>query len=530
MRNQDCIIVGYNDIDFNNFAQKQKQFMHHSGAYSELKTNSVLLNGKRCTYMDLLNHVLTQATDKPWNLSSFEMPNLGVAYLANFLRKRNLSVEIINFFNSSKSKFVEMLLESPRAVVITTTYYVDDEPIKQIVKFIRQYNPEVKIVVGGPRIFNICYANDAHTQNLLFRGIGADIYINDSQGENTLAEVITCLKEKSVVDLAEVPNLIYKTDRKTFNRTNRVVENNKLDENIINWQDFERDFYVPTTYMRTARSCPFACAFCNYPTFAGSHTLTNLKQIEKELIYLYEAGVKNIIFIDDTFNIPLPRFKKLCRLMLRNKFNFNWVSFIRCANADDEAFDLMKESGCIGAYLGIESGDQQILKNMNKLAEVNKYKHGIKRLTENGICTLASLIVGFPGETKETVMNTIEFLETCPTTFYNVQLYYHDTLAPIQKRKEEFGIEGSGYSWQHNTMDWKEAIYWMEYMIKNINSSTLLPLYGFSIWTMPYLLQHGLSMPQIINFAKESRELLIKSLPDVPVDFSKEIERMATSF
>jgi radical SAM PhpK family P-methyltransferase len=530
MRIIDCIIIGYNEVEFNELAHKQKQFMNRSGAYSELKTNSVLLDGKRCTYIELLNSVLAKATGTPWNLNPFEMPNLGVAYLASFLQRRNFSVEFVNFFNFGRSKLADLLLKSPRAVVITTTYYVDDEPIKQIVKFVRQHNSEVKIIVGGPRIFNICYANNLHTQDLIFRAIGADIYINDSQGESTLAKILACLQDCSGVDLAEVSNLIYKVDKKTFNRTERVIENNDLNENSVNWRNLERNFYIPTTYLRTARSCPFSCAFCNYPTFAGSHALTSIEMIENELRYLCEDGVKNIIFIDDTFNVPLPRFKELCRLMIRNKFNFNWVSFFRCSNADDEAFALMQQSGCIGVYLGIESGDQQILKNMNKFANLDRYRYGIKNLTERGILTLASLIVGFPGETRESVLNTIDFLQDCPTTFYNVQLYYHDPLAPIQKRREEFGIRGAGYSWQHNSMDWKEAAYLMEYMIENISKSALLPLYSFSIWTVPYLLQHGMSVEQIIGFAKDASGLLLKSLPDTPVDFSDDIERMASNF
>jgi p-methyltransferase len=530
MKTLDCIIVGYNDVDFNDFMQKQKQFINRSGSYVELKTNSIMLNNKRSTYMELLNEVLTRSTGKASNLSAFEMPSLALAYLASFLRKRNFSVEIVNFFNFDKSQLVDLLLESPRTVAITTTYYVDDEPIKQIVKFIREHNTEVEIIVGGPRIFNICNANKPHTQDLLFRAIGADIYINDSQGETTLEKVLICLKNNSFKDLAKVPNVIYKVDSKTFNRTERVSESNDLNENAVDWRYFKPDFYVPTTYMRTARSCPFSCAFCNYPSFAGSHTVSSIETIEAEMHYLHDNGVKNIIFIDDTFNVPLPRFKNICRMMIRNKFNFNWVSFFRCSNSDDEAFDLMQQSGCIGVYLGIESGDQQILKNMNKFADVNKYRYGIKKLTERGILTLASLIVGFPGENRETVLNTINFLQESPTTFYNVQLYYHDTLAPIQKKKEEFGIIGSGYSWQHNTMGWEQAADWMEYMLKNISNTIPLPLYGFSIWAIPYLMQHGMSISQIISFAKDARPLLLRSLPDTPVDFSDNIKQMASNF
>jgi radical SAM PhpK family P-methyltransferase len=525
----DCIIIGYNDVDFNEFAQRQKQFSSHSGAYNELKSNSLLLDNKRRTYMELLNQVRTRGTGEISNLNAFEMPNLGVAYLTSFLARRGISAEPLNFFNFQKSKLIDLLADSPHAVVITTTYYIDDEPIKQIVNFVREYNPKVKIIVGGPRIYNICTASKVHVQDLLFKAIGADIYINDSQGEASLEKTLVCLKNGTLDALDEIPNLVYQNGDGLLTRTNRIVEDNGLDENAIDWSYFDPDFYRPTAYMRTARSCPFSCAFCNYPSMAGTHVLSSIETIEAEMQYLHDHGVKNIIFIDDTFNVPLGRFKDLCRMMIRNQFNFNWLSFFRCSNADDETFDLMKQSGCIAVYLGIESGDQQILKNMNKFANLERYKYGIQKLTEHGILSLASLIVGFPGETKETVLNTINFLQESPTTFYNVQLYYHNPLAPIQNRMEEFGITGSGFNWRHNSMSWQEASEWMDYMIENIDRSLPLPLYGFSIWSVPYLMNH-MSIPQILNFAKEARGLLIRSLADEPVDFSADLERMSRNF
>src|SRR5580692_8915848 len=76
------------------------------------------------------------------------------------------------------------------------------------------------------------------------------------------------------------------------------------------------------------------------------------------------------VFVDDTFNVPLPRFKKLLRMMIDKAWGFEWISFFRCSNADEEAFDLMARSGCIGVFLGIESGDQTILEYMDKHAKV----------------------------------------------------------------------------------------------------------------------------------------------------------------
>src|SRR5262249_52255680 len=238
------------------------------------------------------------------------------------------------------------------------------------------------------------------------REIGADVYIYDSQGESTLSRVLNEFREGRK-DLSGIPNLIYAVDNK-YRSTPRVIEDNNMDENGMDWSLFDKDFYTPTVQTRTARSCAFKCSFCRYPAVAGGLALTSVDILEKELRFLDQAGVRNLVFIDDTFNVPLTRFKDLCRMMIRNEFDFNWFSFFRCSNSDDQAFDLMKESGCRGVFLGIESGDKTILKHMNKAADVERYKYGIEKLQERDIFTFASIIVGFPGETDESVNNTMK--------------------------------------------------------------------------------------------------------------------------
>ena len=102
--------------------------------------------------------------------------------------------------------------------------------------------------------------------------------------------------------------------------------------------------------------------------------MASLETIEKELDSLKRLGyIKNLVFIDDTFNVPLPRFKDICRLMIEKDYQFNWFSYFRCSNSDEEAIELLAKSGCKGVFLGIESGSPTILKNMNKAATTEKY-------------------------------------------------------------------------------------------------------------------------------------------------------------
>ena len=514
MEGTDCVIIGFNEIPLHDISLAQKPLGHISGSYSELKTNSVVIENRRLSYIDLFNHLTDQRIGKGESYSPFTMPNLGVAYLASFLQREGFKVEIVNYFNFGKNALADLLKLDPIAVAITTTYYVSNQPIQELVKFIRNFNDRIPIVVGGPRVFSICRELSSKEAELNLRAIGADIYIYDSQGEYTLSQAIRILKKGQTKGLKSVPNLRFFDNEGQYIQTERKVESNNLNDHAIGWHYFEKNFYSPVNYIRTSRGCPFSCAFCDYPEFAGPHSLLDLSVLEKELDYLSQKDVKYLIFTDDTLNVPLPRFKAMCRLLIRKKYGFKWVSFFRCSNADEATFDLMKESGCIGVYLGIESGDQGMLKKMNKFADTDKYAASVGMLDQRNIMTLASMIVGFPGETAQSVENSIRFLKENPFTFFSVQLYYHNQMAPVEKLRDAFGIKGSRYSWRHDTMDWKDAVRQKEEMIRCVDGPVYLPLYDFSIWAFPYFLGQGFSVEQLIGFLRGAKSLLLLSIDE----------------
>jgi p-methyltransferase len=508
----DCVLIGYNDRDFASVFAGAESTRKHSPVFSELRRNSTPFRGQQYPFMGLLNAARSEALGHSHDWHVCELPNLGISTLASFLHHRGLSVEWINFFNAERAKLDLLLEQKPLAVAITTTFYVNNDPIVELVQYVRERSPETKVVVGGPHIFNLCSDYDARTLEFLFKSIGADIFVFDSQGESTLAALLKALKGAEEAELASVPNLYYTTDGQNYEFTGRQVENNDLDTNVVDWSLFPSESYTPTVQMRTARSCAFSCAFCRYPTVGGALTLNSVDVLKKEFCKLAEAGVQNVVFIDDTFNVPLPRFKKICALL--KEHNFRWFSYFRCSNADEKAFDLMAESGCAGVFLGIESGDQTILDNMNKYAKTSKYLHGIQSLKARGIVTYASFIVGFPGETRQTFENTLAFLEEAAPTYFNAGLYFHDTKVPIHQRAGEFKLRGGGFNWQHETMNWRQANELLDEMYLRVQNSLVLPTYMFDFWSIPYLLGKGLSLEELRQFAEKAQPLLRRGLRD----------------
>jgi p-methyltransferase len=245
--------------------------------------------------------------------------------------------------------------------------------------------------------------------------------------------------------------------------------------------------------------------------------------IEKELDSIVALDhVRNLVFIDDTFNVPFPRFKEICRLMIKNKYPFNWFSYFRCSNSDEEAIALMAESGCKGVFLGIESGSPTILKNMNKSATIEKYAKGIEWLRQYGIMTFGSFIVGFPGETDETVQETVDFIRETKPDYYRAQMWYCEPGTPIQNQRAEYDINGQGFVWNHRTMDSLEAMDHIDKMFLTIKESLWLPQWSFDFWTIPYLIGKGISLELFRELMQSAHQMLTLEIASVP-DYQKHV-------
>jgi p-methyltransferase len=465
----------------------------------------ITLDGKKMPYLDVLNHLTGQ------KLHWTEMTQVAPVYLASFLSAQGINAEFSSFFHTKRDELDELLSRRPTVVAVTTTLYLTPLVAKEVVKLIREKSPDSYIVVGGPLIDNLSYHLDDADFRLILEDIGGDIYVQQKQGEQTLANLLLRLREKS--DLSKVKNCYVKWQGQ-FVFTGAEAEFSLAP---INWANFHNKDLGQTLQTRTALSCPFRCTFCDYPVRAGKWVPQEITEVENELRQIQErSNVRNLVFIDDTFNVPADRFKEILRMMIRNQFTFRWYSYLRCNIMDEELCDLMARSNCGGVFLGIESGDPDVLKIMKKVATPEQYLRGMKFLKASGITTFASLIVGFPGETEKTVDNTIQLLQDAGPTFFRGEIWYNNPRAPIySKSKDVHNINGFGYKWRHNTMDWEQGCEMVLKLFRSVTSSTWLPMYDFDFWILPYLEGKGMTPDQIQRFVNACDDLLSMEI-DVP--------------
>jgi radical SAM superfamily enzyme YgiQ (UPF0313 family) len=141
------------------------------------------------------------------------------------------------------------------------------------------------------------------------------------------------------------------------------------------------------------------------------------------------------------------------------------MCFIRASTLNNADIALLKRAGCIEVQIGLESGDTEILKNMNKQVEPETYKNVIRKLFKNGINVSCYFISGFPGETEETAQRTREFIKSIEhpelpgILSWSIYPFILSPLSPIYEPEMRKKYELYGYlnKWEHKTMDSRKA-------------------------------------------------------------------------
>jgi anaerobic magnesium-protoporphyrin IX monomethyl ester cyclase len=502
----DCVVIGYNEGDFDDYRVMCESAGPGTPEYQIMRCEHLLVDGQPMPWLDAFSRLRNRADAGTGRYHVAEVFNLAALYLTSYLRKQGLGAEPVSLFSGEQGRLAELLAERPTVVAITTTFYVNILPVGPVVDLVRQLSPSSHIVVGGPLIDTLCRSGITGTVQDFFFAMGADSYIQESQGEHSLARL--CHAVRDGADLATVDNLICCQDGQWV-RTRRRPENNNLDECSIDWAAFTPELIGVTAQVRTARSCAFKCSFCDYPSRAGALATASVDTVRGELRALADLGVRNVVFVDDTFNVPPMRFKQLCKMMIQEDLGLRWYSYFRCSNArDEEAFDLAARSGCAGVFLGIESGDGEILAAMHKLAQDSQYRTGIARLKERGITTFASVIVGFPGETEKSVANTIDFLNETAPDMWRAQAWWANPRSPVYQQRELLGIQGGGYAWSHFTMSSAQAAALTDEMFDAVTESVWLPLYDFDFWSLPYLEGKGVGHQELRRLLRLSQQVM----------------------
>jgi len=364
------------------------------------------------------------------------MIHLGLSYVAAALEARGDRVKILDAGIESRSekritRFIEEF--SPDVVGITalTPYYSKALNMSRLVK---KLNSECQVILGGPHASIL-------TEDTL-KEPSIDIVVR-GEGDITVAELMECLEKNG--NLYDVKGISFKRGGKIFHNEYRSFINDLDSLPFPAWHLFNMDRYLAKMDGRkvapvlSSRGCPFKCIFCYRGPAAGkTFRARSPEKIIEEIEYLHrEYGIGNVLFVDDIFTINQNRAERICDLIIERGPGISWRCQTRADCLNIELLRKMKKANCIDISMGVESGNEKILEATGKRITKEKLRDAFRMIREIGISTSASFIIGLPGDTKETVQETINFakeLNPNYAIFYAAMPYPGTELAQMVER------------------------------------------------------------------------------------------------
>ncbi len=153
--------------------------------------------------------------------------------------------------------------------------------------------------------------------------------------------------------------------------------------------------------------CPFGCKFC----VSGSvdYQYRSVDEVLQEVEYVRSLGIREIMFNDSTFTVSRKRVIELCQRMIGQNLDLSWICNAHVATISEELIAAMREAGCHTVMIGVESGENAILERCAKRTTTDQIKSAFLLCKKHRVKTLAYFVIGLPGETRGSVLETIRF-------------------------------------------------------------------------------------------------------------------------
>jgi len=404
--------------------------------------------------------------------SVFRFPPLGIAYIAACLKHEGYTVQLMDCTYLEKKNAIKQAIAAKAEVVGIYSMVTLSEDALEFAQVLRSQTK--LLIAGGP--LPTC-------DPLPFLKV-FDVVVS-GEGEKTILDLLKVYQMGS--DLVSVPGIVF---RKTLPQNEKeqlpsiTTKTRPFEQNLDRVPFPDRDLlpnkeyqehsqkksgYAITTIMST-RGCPFRCEFCSNVIFGGSYRERSAKNVVEEIEQVLKLGYDRISFADDVFTLNKKRVLQICAAVQKRNLHFQWECLGRVDSLDRETAVAMKQAGCFRIYFGIESGNQRILDLMRKQITTQQARDAALIAHQAGMEVGAFFIIGYPGDTTDTILETIRFATSLPVDYLGLTLPYPLPGTPLFERVK-FKI--------HREWHPKENVF---------SSHTLIFEAGFS----PFKLQFGI--------------------------------------
>lgn len=350
-------------------------------------------------------------------------PPLGILYISAWLEMKKTSHELFDTTFSAFGTLTGFIRSfHPDVIGIYTTLRTKLNVLR-LISYIRKNNENKGcfIIIGGPD-------GRYNAENYLHHG--ADLVI-PGEGEITLEETLDCITTynnnpgirsvqfysslstvKGIIFRNSVGEIIKTVERKLIAMADLPIparHRADIERYMKTWKD---NHGFSSLSISTMRGCPFGCNWCSKNIFGNTYRRRDPGLVAEEIEWVKKTyNPDRLWFTDDVFTINREWLKKFTKEMLSRNVIIPYECISRTDCMDDEIIGLLKKTGCRKLWIGAESGSQKVLDLMNRKTDIKKTIDVFQKLHENSISSGIFLMLGYPGETKNDILQTATFLK-----------------------------------------------------------------------------------------------------------------------
>ncbi len=372
-------------------------------------------------------------------ISETPSPPLGLAFLAAALERAGVEVRILDFvvFPYSKTMLKEAINDFSPDVVGATSVTMSFNNAIEVLKDVKALDPDILTVMGGPHV-TFC-ARDT------LKAFSCVDIIALGEGEETIVDL--AIEAGGRRDWSSIEGIVYRngTEIRSTGARKLIADVDSLPipaRHLIPLGRY-RALGMPIS-ITTSRGCPFKCIFCVGRKMVGSKVrYRSPEKVVDELEPLSKLNFHQINIADDLFTAKGSHCIGVCDEIIKRGLEVKWTSFARVDTVSRKVLGKMKEAGCQAVSFGVESGNSEILKTIRKGITIEQVIAAVEMCNDVGITPHASFILGLPGETPDSLKETVDFGEKLKSM--GVSHGFH-LLAPfpgteVRERGEELGIK-----------------------------------------------------------------------------------------
>ena len=339
-----------------------------------------------------------EGVKQKWDNPGF--PPLGLGYIAASLLQANIPVEVLDakLEETDLDETADRLSQMEADIFGLSAMTHEINMVGTLATCIKALHPKATVIVGG--CHTIALPEDTLTS---YQDIDVAIC---GEGETAICEIVRALEKGN--SLAGIRGIAYRKGQEIILNENRdkIEDLDSIPDPA--WELFPRTKIYP---VMTSRGCPFKCVFC-MRAMGDMVRFRSAEGVVDEIgTLINDFGAEDIYFYDETFTMKKMRIHRILDMMIERGYHrkIRWLSQTRVNKCDQELLTKMAKAGCLEIDFGIESGNQEILKKIGKDFLLDEARETIPMVKKTGIKVANLFILGHPGETRETIMDTINF-------------------------------------------------------------------------------------------------------------------------